>query len=345
MFEEMKVAFYKVERCGYYTYAQPQPAFGSLAGLMADVKKWSSGKALSDTRIDAASGDGDHLPVYLREIHESQSTFLLTAWNEVPADKEGYVASVPASAQVGSVQQVNNKIVPGTIPGYPTFFWILPARGLLATLRIDQRIAGQQAFQEYMQMFLATQSSHAVLKPQGQDGDGVTELWAYRASSKSNPVTDVAPRFHTVMYKNPGAIDTIIKRVDDIRRVHRRVDLELKNTSERALWQRALKVIGVTSVPDEPKKARFQANLSTLLTSAELKTLIKEWQDGAGNSEWDDCGFQFKGESEVHWLSGARASGEFQIDVTRDPNNGQIDTAKLLAGVLKMKTELLALLK
>lgn len=346
MIEAMRVTFYNVAQCGYYAHANPAPQFGSMGGLLSELRGWSQGKQLAQTRIGSPAGDGDQLPIYLSAIDELQGTYLVTAWNEVPADKDGNVASVPAAAPVGRVKQVNNAVQPGTIPGYPTFFWLLPSEQVVATLRFNQAVTGQKAFQEYLEQFLAVQSSHAVMLPPNEKSeDEPLTVWAYRANPKATPTTKVAPRFRTKLVTKPGQIDMITRRVADIRRVHRKAELELKDTTERAMWQKALSFIGVEPAHTQPKKAKVQASMSATVTSAELKTIIKEWQGKNGSSEWDDCGFQFTGETEVHWLSGVRASGDFNIDVTRSTDNAQIEARKLLAGLLAMKAELLGLLK
>ncbi|HET8898794.1 MAG TPA: hypothetical protein VFN09_08505 [Rhodanobacteraceae bacterium] len=346
MIEDMHVTFYRVAHCGYYAVGADKPVFGNMVNLLGEVHAWLQGKELAHTRIGAASDDSEQMPVYISELHQSQGTYLLTAWNEVPANADGFVASVPANARVGAVQQVNNKVAKGTIPGYPTLFWLLPEKGLLATLRFHQAITGQKALQEYLEQFLATQSSHAVLQPEKGNGDDAThDLWGYRAHAKATPTGRVAPRFRTKLVTKPGEIELITRRVDDIRKVHRRAELVLKDTSERAMWQRAMRFIGLNPGEVKSKKARLQASLSTTLTSAELKTLIKDWRDNHHGSAWDDCGFQFTGESEIHWLSGVRASGDFKIDVVRGEGNAQIETAKLLASVLRMKSSLLGLLE
>ena len=342
MVEEMRITFYRARQCGYYQYASADPAFGNMADLLSEVHSWAQDKELAQTRIGAASGDGERTPIYLSEVREADGSYLITAWNEVPATSDGFVASAPAKARVGQVRVVKNKVEKGTIPGFPTFFWLLPSAGLLATLRFELAISGQQAMQEYLEQFLATQSMHAVVQSDGDDSDDLHTVWAYRAHKKATPTTRVAPRFRTKLVTRPGEIELLKKRVDQIRRVHRRAELQLKDTADRKWWQEAVGFLQVKPAV-QPKKARLRASMSVTLTSAELKTLIKDWEEENGGSEWSDCGFQLKGENEIHWLSGTRASGEFKVDVTRNPENGQIDTSKLLTTVQRMRSELLSL--
>lgn len=344
MLEKANVTFYRVQRCGCYKHGSGTPEFGSMADLLRQLSKWSDGKELSQTRLTQPSGDGDSLPVYLFGIEEKAGNALVSMWNEVPATKDGKVASVPANAKVGKAQQVLNKVQKGTIPGFPTFFWFVPEVGVLATLRFDQLVTGQKPLQEYCEQFLATSSSYAVQLPPDKENEleSIT-VYGYRRSDKEPPSTNVHPLFRTVLFIKPGQHELIIKRTHDIRKVHRRASLSLKNQEQRSYWQKGLALVGVGRPNAQPSSAKMRASISAQPSSEEVKTIIKDWK-AHGSSQWDDYGFQFKGEQKVHWLSSASARGEFTINVERD-NVGQIDRVKLLDAVMHIKPELLTLLK
>lgn len=343
MNERMTVTFYSVSQCGFYRFGQESPEFGNMSGLISDLHRWSQGKVLADTKITEASGDGAQLPIYLSDIHLHKGDALLEMWNEVPAAKDGKINSAPAQARVGEVTVVANKVARGTIPGYPTYFWFVPEHQVMATLRFDQLITGQKAMQEYCEQFLSAQSSHAVLMPASEDENLAVEVYGYRRDERHAASSQLSPRFRTRIFTKPGPIDLIVKRVADIRRVYRRAELELRDNSERAYWQRALRILGMSTPAQQPKKARMQATMSAQLTRAELDSLIEDWKS-KHDSKWDDYGFKFQSEPHVHWLGGARASGGFEIDVTRASDSGQIDSEKLLESLMKVRSNALTLM-
>ena len=127
----------------------------------------------------------------------------------------------------------------------------------------------------------------------------------------------------------------------DIRKIHRRSELELKDQVKRAKWQEVLDFFGMGPPPVIPKKANLRISVTSMVTSAELKTLIAEWEKNGGDLQSDDYGFQFKGEQDVHWLSGARASKTITLQVTRDPGNNQVDAEALLTSIVAAKKEIL----
>lgn len=133
--DKVLITIYDVKQCGYYKHGGKQPEFGSLSNLIAQLRTWSAGKLLGDTKLIQPDG-GDDLPVYLFEIDEKDGCALVTTWNEIPATNDNKVASVAANDKVGKATMHLNDVKAGTIPGFPTFFWLLPNRDLLATLRI-----------------------------------------------------------------------------------------------------------------------------------------------------------------------------------------------------------------
>lgn len=341
MLEEMRVLFYRVERCGYYAYGEQNPRFGCMGKLLAEIESWSVGKEIGQTKISEPSRDGDRMPPYLSDIQQKQGTFLICLWNEVPAGADGHVASLPSRAAVGMAKQVNNEIEPNTIPGYPTYFWLAPQRNVLATLRFHSALTGQPNLQEYLEQFLTTQASHAIRVPVTPDTTSIT-VWGYRMSDKHTPTTDVTPRFRTRVATKPGQIDMLRARVADINKVHRRAVLSLHDSTERSLWQEALRLMGLSTRDDGRKQARLAVSMAKSVTEEELENLIEEWEDNQGN-QWDDCGFQLRGETDKHWLSSARVAGEFTLNVERGDND-QIDTKKLLDQIVKIKGKMLELL-
>lgn len=341
--EKVTVTFYRVVQCGYFGYADASPQFGNFPALLAEVGHWAKGKQLADTRLDAPAGEGDSLPVYLSNFQQHAGDYMATVWNEVPANKDGSVASAPANAPVGRVHQINNKVVPGTIPGFPTFFWLLSQDGLLATVRVEsQTVTAQDAFRAYLERFMASQSVHAVrLPPAAEADDGDITVWGYRGSATHPVTTRVAPRFRTRLHVSPGAIEEIVRRVAEIRTVHRRTQLLREESAAQAAWQKVMRI------PREiiTAQANLRVSMATTLTAPELKTLIADWRKRGHGMHADDYGFQFKGESGIHWLSGARASTGAVVPVTREDANQQVDTGALLEVLMHRKQELLAVVR
>lgn len=331
MAEKVTVTFFKINRCGYYKRAQSDPEFGSLTSLLGQLVKWSSALELKDTKLNEPEAGSDRMPVYLHGIENAGGNTLVSLWNEVQTTREGKLGSVPATAQVGQAAMVSNKIATGTIPGYPTYFWIVPSLNVLACIVPEGYLGGKSALQEYFQTFLETSSEHVVQVPATDDADQEIEVVSYRADVKSQAHTDVSPKFQAALYINPGQHDFLRKNVGDIRTLHRRADLVLKasNGNGMAFWQKALKIFDMGSTPGAPKKAKMRASLSVSLSIAELDAIIADWEKSNQAQEWSDYGFKLRKDPTIYWLSGARARAEPNLQLLRG-SNGEIDRADLL---------------
>jgi hypothetical protein len=62
-------------------------------------------------------------------------------------------------------------------------------------------------------------------------------------------------------------------------------------------------------------------------TAAELRAMISAWEH-EHETGWDDIGFQFQGESEVHWLSHSFTKYEAELEVVRQ--NSEVVSAQSL---------------
>src|SRR4051812_43808027 len=138
MAEIAKISFYQVNRCGYYADDGAAPAYGALGPILADLARWVTrgNRPLVETRTFEVPEDSDILPVYCHNIRteRAHADFLITTWNATP-DADGKTPSVSANQPVGRARVYLNRVRRDTIAGFPTYFWLIPARNLLATVR------------------------------------------------------------------------------------------------------------------------------------------------------------------------------------------------------------------
>ena len=174
--EQAKISFYRVNKCGFYEWGAAAPAFGDLDDSLEQLHKWANGVELSQTKIANPAGKEGGMPVYLAGIEKHGDSWIFATWNEVPAT-EGGVASIAMNSVVGAPEVHINGIKPNSIPGYATYFWALPQLGVLASVRFNHKVSGQQEMRAYLERFLALESEYAV---EGQNEDGALSIVGYR---------------------------------------------------------------------------------------------------------------------------------------------------------------------
>lgn len=340
MIEHAKVTFYNVDACGYFKHGAKAPEFGSLTSTLQQLSAWSMGKQLVGTKTFQPEDGSDLHPAYLLDIREGDRSWLVTTWNQTPANEAG-VASVRGESSVGDAEVVMNKIDQGSIPGFATYFWFIPDRNCFASVRFQHLWTGQKSLQRYIESYLELFSPHVVINAGNLDEH---EVLGYTKVPNDKPVRGfISPRFRTSLVEKPGDLDLIRQRVDSIRRVIRKTTLELNMQQDLAIWQKFLEWTHMKAQGARKDKVRVQYELTSRITLPELTTIITEWEENH-DREWDDYGFVLQGEaSKPYWLSRSLARCQVDLDITRN-NDEVVNPASLLKALTDKRDQLLGLL-
>lgn len=340
MIERAKVTFYNVDACGYFKHGSKVPAFGSLPSSLLQLRDWSAGKHLIDTKTFQPDDGGDLHPAYLLDIREANRCWLVSTWNQTPANESG-VASVLGDSSVGDAKVVINAIDKGSIPGFATYFWFIPEKNCFASVRFQHIWTGQKSLQRYVESFLELFSPHVVVNMANPDEH---EVLGYTKVPNDKPIDGfISPRFRTSLVEKPGDMDLIRRQVDSIRRVVRKTTLQLNKQQDLAMWQRLLQWTQMKPQDARLDKVKVQYELTAGITLGELTDIITNWE-AEHDREWDDYGFVLKGDAnKTYWLSRSLARCEVDLNVDRR-NDEVVDPASLLAALTEKRDELLSLL-
>lgn len=337
MREKAKISFYEIADCGYFKRGEEHPVFGSIAATLQNLDDWSQGKSLVETKtFEPADGEDLH-PAYLMDIRKLDDTWLVSTWNQTPANEAG-VASVRGNSNVGKAEVVMNDIEKGSIPGFATYFWFIPSRKLFASIRFQHLWTGQQSMQKYVETFLAGFSNHVVYS----DDEAQVEILGYAKDPAKDAPAHLYPRFRTGLLRKPGARELIQQNRINIRKVIRKTVLKLNREEDLSKWQSLLRWTHMEKPANQPDRVRVQYELSGAVTDHDLEAIFKDW-DAGHETEWDDYGFMFQGQSaQPHWLSHTLARSQFELDVIRDSEE-VVNGESLLEALLANRVEILKL--
>lgn len=343
MNEQVKFSFYRVHECGYYSWGNDTPVFGSLQELLTDLQHWSADKSIENTKLYEPQAGSDYLSTYLLDIKRSGEDWLVTTWNEVPSTEAG-VASVVRDSSVAAPSVVMNRIQDNSIPGYATYFWMLPSRGLFASVRFNKRTqTGQPPFRKFIEQALSLISSHVRYGEDGEDGFRNVIGYAPVGEDMINP--SPSPRFKTTLAHDVGNREYIRANANRVSKIIRKETLRLNHADERQWWQSALSRLGISNGTDY--RRMDDVNVKYELPPAffdlqNVEAMIREWDDSeVVRSDWDDYGFTFKGNAgKVHWLSYSTLTASAELNVDWD-NNEVVNGESLLSVLTAGKAELL----
>lgn len=335
MSEQTKLLFYSVDKCGYYRFGNEEREFGGLEDLLDDLSAWvHDGKSLGETCTYEVE-EGDVLRTFCFDmVTNRQGDYLLTTWNETPS-LQGQVASVSSGRPVGAANVHLTGIPRNAIPGYATYFWFIPQHNLFATIRFQHALNGHRNLNHYLKEYLAKWSSHVVVS---NDQDADHSILGYRHDQNSE-VLNLRPAYMSSVLRHPGSTKLIVKNRAAIRRVIRKNLLLPHVIGDRNLVRTLLIGLGIQDPPPTQEEVKVKYEFEHTPTAAELETIIAAWEN-EHETRWDDVGFQFQGDSTIHWLSHTFTKHETELDVVRE-NAEIVNAASLLKELSKHRHSLL----
>lgn len=336
--KKVVVTFHDIEKCGYYTWTGKKPAVGGLEQTLADLKAWSDGKSISLTRLENSKGRQENMPIYLVGVDKVGDDWTLATWNEVPAG-DGGVASVAMNSVVGGEPKVFvSEVEEDSIPGYATYFWIVPEHNVLATLRMEASVAGKEAMRAYIEAFLYRESRCVV-----QDEEG--EIIGYRSPDDvDGEVLSLHPKFRLNIFSKSGKLDEIRRNVHRIVKVIRSGNLDAVNKVDQVIYQGVLGFLrGANKKRKVVADSRLKVSLEMTPTIEELNNMIAEELMAEHTTAWDDLGFVFEKDKEIHWVGKSLARDTFEMDLEVN-EAGVVSLASLKAELANRRTYLLRML-
>ncbi len=335
MAKRVSVNFFSLARCGFYRYRGNDPEFGNLSEILSHLEEWGHGRSLWQTRLADAGEDDEHMPVYLLGVREIRNgEFVFATWNEVHQE-DGNVISIGMNTQVGEAPEVHaNEIVENTIPGYATYYWALPAQNIIATVRVDSRVAAKNAMTNYIERFMAMESGYV-----RRDGDDIVGYGPLE--NGDDWFIKARPRFRMQPYSKGGALDFIRQNQADIFRVHKVAKLDGTIQIDENMFQAAMRFFR----GNDRRQVGFEKKINIALdftpSPEELEDIILAQEEEVGGERWEDVGFEIRGlAGQPFWISKSIAKDSFE---TNELNNamGVIPLEEIANVVEQRRTMLL----
>lgn len=340
--EEATVQFYKVDRCGWYRYKDQEPTFGNLGDVFSQLAEWSNGVGLASTRMNPVDADDNEYPTYLFGLFHRRGDWVFATWNQVPHSESG-VASVQENSIVGDPQVVMNEIAEDSIPGYATYFWIIPEHNVIASIRFNRAQTGQFPMTRYVSQFMATASAYAVV----DEDDDEERVVGFRNDPNSAPLK-LRASFKTSIFAKPGPRDFLLQNYHRIKKIIRRGHISATEASELRWWQSSLRTIFRSDSAAQGRAVinkRVYVELDYSPSLDELQEIIAGQDGDIEATGFDDVGFELTGEGNTkYWLSRERARGTFNLDIVRHDEE-TIDLQSLLTALQQWRPQILALLE
>lgn len=338
---EATITFYQIEECGYYRRRDKAAVFGETAVTLRNLAQWSRGKRVSLTKLwELTEQNDDQLPVYLFDMKQDGGDWLIATWNEV-SSTENAVLSIAEQSVVGMRAETHaNEVVDRTIPGFPAYFWFLPDRGVMATIKFERTPAAKDAMVMYLLHYMRQESPYVV-----QDDDG--NIIGYEDATATERTTGKPyPRFKVSPYAKPGEVDLILRSRESIRKIVRSGVLHPNNAVDTAAFGGLLAFLrGVKRNRSVVGEQKVKIEMDLTPTADELKSMVDIELSLDRNKEWGGLGVVLQGEGgRVRWVSHSLARDTFEFELRLD-SSGVVMVESLLGQLQSSKNKILRILE
>jgi hypothetical protein len=337
--ERARVRLFRVEKCGYYRRGEKKPACGDLGSTLTAVAEWIKNLQFGETCTFKPHEKDEHDQAYCFNIlrHSNTGSYLLTLWNRTAAAKGNAVASVPADATVGSATVQFTPFPKNSIPGYASYYWILPERDVFATISFPGRGSACRPFYRYIKGFLGRFFTAHVVHKQDEDVTHDLAIQGYKVNDETG-IEAIRPSFAFSAAQNAKHVEMIRQRRAHIRKIAHREELIPKQAKKKNLIKSMLVGLGIEQpdIATLPYKIKYE--LTYTPTEEELEAMISSYKSAQGGAmtdedEWEDVGFMFSEDDKTYWLSASRDQHELDLKITRDDD--EVFNAKSLLTALE----------
>lgn len=322
---DARIRFYEITRCGYYK--KKNHCFGTIREVLNNLQEWISGKPLNETQtysVDPEGDDDSNLSTYCYSLIQKNSDYLLTTWNENP-NVNGMIASVNVLGLTGEAQIETKKVSEGFVSGYPSYFWFIPEKRLLATVQFSGiRLNGKKSLDRYINGFLEKNARFVV----HEDNDDEHTILGYGTANDYS--LDNIPRFAAELCKQPGQINYILRNRAFIRKIIKKDRLIYQRLERKDWWQSVFRfVLGKDIGENCTTENKINLEIDYRPSQDELKAMIDTWSQHPRKDTFFNIGFKMEND-QVYWLKETLASDVFDLDVRLEDNGVLINPDTLL---------------
>lgn len=311
--EKVLVRFFDINKCGYYSDPKKPPVFGSINTIFQDLRQWATkpGMAVVNTQTFEALIDEGENNVYFCDIAESikKDSYVLVLWHEVKNHK-GKIYGISPKSTTGStnILETGFKEV-GAVPGFPSYYWIIPGRNKFATIKFENSSPEKIGFENYINGFMRNKSKYVVRSPEGPVG------WAldakdFKPENKSN-----MPYFKSSASINKSVEDDIIANCDSITRLVRYESIDYKVPDTTGRIEKFFSNL-LENTPPLKRSATTRVEVGFCPTEAQVREIIRRYNSPAPGMSATNFGFKIG----HNWimLNGISVSDNVELNVSME---------------------------
>jgi hypothetical protein len=306
---EVTATLYRALTCRYFD-ENADKSFGSFAEVVVDLMGWIVRQNTVGETCTYEPLEGDtFLRTFCLDVRQLAvlNAVLVVTWNEVSGTDEG-VQVVAANSIIGAANVSTTEIDALSVPGYPSFFVLIPGDETILNLRFSaNRLNGSQPFQRYVLGFMQEGARWVVRK---------NDVFVGYSPDGSRAKKGYLPEFRTGLARRKTNLDWLRTNVGDVRKIVHRKLIKPVLEEHRDFLDRTFIMLGLK--PNRRLKAdiEFEYDFKIRLTEDKLEQIVEEFENRGAEDGWTDVGLIMARDSQKkHWLSGAMCREKLELPV------------------------------
>ena len=349
LYDVLHCGLYETTENGYRSTKRDAKHVLPFPDLIKDLKHFAFDQGLKLAQTCTYSASADLMQAYCADFQQDNDSYLLALWNQVPTGEAGVQSLDGAMAsKSGNITVHTHKITGTSIPGFMTYFWLLPKKGKIAAVILwsDKRPStpiGTLQLNQYIKSFIKNKCCHLVeyIDDCGNKCTGFSDQ-PRPTSGKDNRVPNSRLKaFWATQYsKSEADVDRLKAHCDSITSVMRNIKLKDVESETNGELLNALKTIFRVQPKEilKTKKFRIQGPVDGL-SKAEIKNFI-DLYEASGHHDDYNMGFKLSNDTSPIWLSGCFEKYSDNVSVNMRASDGYPDVNSLLKS-LKLKFKMI----
>lgn len=336
------INYFNVLACGLYKYNNTNPHGLNLSETFDSIMEWIKDRGLVDPIPWDPNDSSINSPkCYCRDIYKCETTgeFLLVLWKS-DSDSAGTLYGareddLPGRGEV--VAYTNNYKGSKVVWGRPCYYWILPDKNLILSIKFDHSVCDSEMMQDWVVRCINNRVKHPGKTKEITQGGFVRIYFPERAGDAP---TRFSYRFDTKLCSLNTSSAEMTDLAAKVTHIIRRETVQLKtDPDDRAAWVKVFDSVPYLKAKPKAKVRQIEVRAEAKPTAQELKTIIEKFaRENRGHGEWDNIGFETEAGNTV-WVDRYRLRASINID----QKDQKVFTAEALHARLATKrTELLA---
>lgn len=332
---DAKIKFFDIKKCGFYKNRNSNPEFGGLSDTLEKLASWAGdGREFVNTTTYEPDEDIDLRNTYFCnwKRNDLNGDSVLILWNEVQNDN-GVIYGMEPLAKPGETSMLTTGFgnTPA-IPGFPSYFWFIPEKQALASIKFEHSASGKNNLEYYINGFLRNKSIYRVM-------DSEEVVIGYSQDGKETEYShEINPRFLATGRIDKEVEAELISNIHIITKIIKKETLKYTIEEDRKTVETFFSKL-LNNAPVLNQTRTIWHELQFRPSVEQIKEIVRNFSNREKNSTVKNVGFIYSNGKRI-MLDGSRISFSTKINVTRN-DNAIITPESLLAAITYQRSDFL----